>query len=146
MTSTRQWATELADEYDHNVIGWIQGSFTDIDGDQDCYCLYGGIYYTSGVRFGRTPSVWEPDVWRLTHHQFQNDKDKIHLAEVRHNQLSGWIYNKINKYGAIEWNDTEGRTKDQVVALLREYADEQEEVESRGEDVSFLSQGAAQEG
>lgn len=84
--------------------GWCQGEYENQDG---AHCLMGAMRAATGV-------------------------DRLCLREYEHNNfyaardfLDWYVYQKLNYCGIVNFNDTDGRTVEEVLALLDEAANRQ---------------------
>jgi len=89
-------------------VGWQQGDFGDKGGP---HCMIGACQWAVGWYDNDIPAIIYPA------HDAANDP--AHDAnDAAHNAASTAVYNVARSLRAADWNDTPGRTVEEVIAVL----------------------------
>ncbi len=114
-TSDRQWANDIADKYESGEYGWTQGAFAVSVDSKACYCIMGAVRVASGLKYNSCDCgcdfLWE---------DLESDAD-FNLMTDRIVDLSAFLGDGIPA-SLADWNDMDTTSKEDVIAVLRRYA------------------------
>ena len=136
--ANREWALELANDFETDRRGWSKGVMVRNAGFPDaprlCFCLLGGIAHQAGVEVETQCTCGQEgcSLFRERMDDFkmlENETYMMRSAALGAYLSRGTVGIPADEYTndnlrdvVINYNDDDDRTKEQVIAKLREFA------------------------
>lgn len=121
----REWARELADDYESRGLEWGSGFMVRrTQTDSLCFCLLGGIARQAGVVIEFNEFGPFMNAYGLLENEIYSERSASLGGFL--SAVDSWeITNDQRRDAVVNYNDHDGRTKEQIIEKLREYANEE---------------------